>query len=63
MNPHYNFLLHFSEFRKPEEAWAYVHRESLTDYWNGTIPSNNYSIILGASPEECITTAVLRKYH
>jgi len=63
MNPHYNFLFHFSEFRKPEEAWAYIHRESLTDYWNGTEPHNSILPIYGASPDECINVAISRDYH
>jgi hypothetical protein len=63
MNPHYNFILHFSEFRKPAIAWAYIHRDSLSDYWNGTIPSNRIIPIFGSSPNECITNAVLKKYH
>jgi hypothetical protein len=63
MNPHYNFLLHFSEFRKPDIAWAYIHRESLTDYWNGTTPDNGIFPIYGPSPEECMQIAIEKNYH
>ena len=63
MNPHYNFLFHFSELRQPEEAWAYIHRESFNDYWNGTLPANNILPIFASTQEECIKTAIERKYH
>lgn len=38
MNKAYNYIFHFSEYRQPEHAWACIHREDASYYWNGQGP-------------------------
>ena len=60
MNSTYNYIFHYSEYRPPEQAWACIHRDDESYYWNGPGPLKGHPrkelhevrISYGSSPAE-----------
>lgn len=59
MKPDYNYIFHYSALRG---EWAYVHRDDLSDYWNGKLTAKS-RVTYGASPTDCLKKAVEKDLH
>ncbi len=42
MNNTYNYIFHYSEYRPREYAWACIHRDDASYYWNGLGPLKSH---------------------
>lgn len=62
-HPHYNWLLHYNEYKPKRKRFAYFPYEEITEYKNGEIDPKATKVraVYGKSPKECYKKAN-RKY-